>query len=178
MALPYLYQRGVTLLELVIAVALMITLALLAAPGVKTLLGNHARQVFANELASGLRMARLEAVTRNRTVIVQAIEEDWSRGWAIVVDETGKGAEDPRNPILAVRAGSTRFQVIPSRNMQAQVAFSYLGVPRTLSQAALNGSIHLCTAQASDRHYRVVLARSGRVRVATSPGDSSPCPLS
>lgn len=177
MALHHLYQRGFTLLELLIAVALLATLARLAAPGFKTLVSNQQRQVFANELASGLRMARVEAVTRNRTVIVQAIGGDWRNGWKIIADETGKGPEDPRNPIIAVSEGNARFQVIASKTMQTQIAFNYLGIPRALSQAALNGSVHLCGASASDRHYRVVLARSGRVRVATSPEDTSRCPL-
>lgn len=178
MPFPRTSRRGFTLLELLVALAVVSVLSFLAAPYFSTLLDTHARQVFANELASGLRMARVEAITRNKTVIVQAQEEDWARGWSIIVDETGAGATDVRNPIIAIRSGSDRFQVIPSRNMTGQIAFNYLGVPRSPTQAALNGSIHLCARQDSGRHLRVVLARSGRVRVATTEPAPSLCSVS
>lgn len=178
MALDFRRVHGFTLLELLIAVTVLLIFASLAIPSFRAFVNAQERELFAHELASGLRAARLEAITRNRMVIVQALEGDWAKGWEIIVDETGQGALDPNNPTIAKRQGSGRVQVIASRNMQSQVAFSYLGVPRAMTNGALNGSIHLCDLDGEDRHVRVVLARSGRVRVANSVPANPVCPLS
>ncbi|MBA1244059.1 GspH/FimT family pseudopilin [Pseudomonas japonica] len=167
---------GYSLLELLVAIAVLVAIAGLAVPNFRVLIATHERQLLADELSSSLRAARMEAINRNRTVIVQAMEEDWAKGWRIIVDETGKGSADSNNPTLVIRRGNARIQAVATKNMQAQVAFNYLGIPRSSSHAALNGSIHFCDPKGSDRHRRVVLARSGRVRVATSPPPTPLCP--
>ena len=60
---------------------------------------NHREQA-AQSLLSGIRNARTEAITRNQTVVIHAIDGDWSQGWRIILDISGKGPQDSSNPLL------------------------------------------------------------------------------
>ncbi|WP_263260274.1 GspH/FimT family pseudopilin [Pseudomonas sp. RIT-PI-S] len=168
---------GLTLLDLLIVVAVLAVLANLAVPAFSALITEQRRLAFANELASGLRSARFEAVQRNRIVILQPLGGQWANGWRMVVDESGQGPADPRNPVILNRAGPWPISVVPSQNLSEQIAFDHLGVPRLPNRGALAGTFHLCEADRSD-HRRVVIARTGRVRVTRDGAPTALCPLS
>jgi type IV fimbrial biogenesis protein FimT len=170
-------SQGLTLLDMLVAAAVLALLAHLAAPAFSGLVDEQRRLTLANELASGLRTARLEAIERNRRVILQPLEANWANGWRMVVDESGRGLQDPANPVLHVRASDGRVAVSASRNIQDHIGFDPLGVPRLSNQGALAGTFHLCEG-ANSGHRRVVVARTGRVRV-TREGPATPlCPVS
>lgn len=170
-------HHGLTLLDLLVAIAVLAVLAHLAVPAFTGLIAEQRSLTFANELASGLRSARLEAIQRNRGVILQPLEENWANGWRMVVDESGQGLADPENPVVVVRSNSTPITVSPTRGLQEQLAFDFLGTPRLPNRGALAGTFHLCEG-GDNGHRRVVVARTGRVRV-TREGPPTPlCPLS
>lgn len=170
-------SQGLTLLDLLIAVAVLAVLAHLAAPAFSSLIAEQRRMAFANELASGLRSARLEAVQRNRTVILHPLEGQWTNGWRMIVDHSGQGTQDPTNPVILNRAGPWPIEVASTANLREQISFDYLGVPRLPNRGALAGTFHLCEP-GSDAHQRVVVARSGRVRVTRAGPPTHLCPLS
>lgn len=169
--------QGVTLLDMLIATAVLGILAHLATPAFGDLVAEQRRLTLANELASGLRTARLEAIERNRRVIVQPLDANWANGWRMVADESGRGLQDPDNPVLHIRASGGRVPVSASRNIQDSIGFDPLGVPRLTNQGALAGTFHLC--EEGDRgHRRVVVARTGRVRVTREGPATDLCPVS
>ena len=92
-------QRGFTLIELLFGLLLGGILVTVAVPAFKGLLASQQQRSAAQSLAEGLRLARTEAITRNRAVIIQALENDWSRGWQIIVDTSGRGEPGTDNPI-------------------------------------------------------------------------------
>jgi type IV fimbrial biogenesis protein FimT len=167
-------EQAFTLLELLTVLALAGVLFALAVPGFQGLIEQHRRWLFAEELASGLRAARAEAINRNRSVIVVPAPGGWAQGWRLILDKTGRGLSDPDNPLLLERQGDWKVGVISTRNLQAQLAFDYLGVPRLPNQGALAGTFHLCEPQGNS-HYRVVIARTGRVRVTREGAPTSLC---
>lgn len=169
-------SQGLTLIELLAVMAVLAVLYSLGAPAFSKLIIDQRRLAFADELASGLRNARLEAVQRNRTVILHPLEGNWANGWRMVVDNSGKGPEDPGNPVIVHRAGPWPFAVVPTQNLREQVAFDFLGVPRLANRGALAGTFHLCEPGVA-AHRRVVIARSGRVRVTREGLPTNLCPL-
>ena len=96
-------QRGFTLIELLFGLFLGSILAQMAVPAFKGLLASQQQRGAAHSLAEGLRLARTEAITRNRAVIIQAIANDWGQGWQVIVDISGHGQQDASNPIVLER---------------------------------------------------------------------------
>lgn len=81
---------GFTLIELIIAVAILAILVAVAAPTF-TEIGLRNRSTGAiNALVGDLALARSEAVKRARTAYVSA-NGNWNDGWQVWVDENGDG---------------------------------------------------------------------------------------
>lgn len=169
-------SQGLTLVDLLVTVSVLAVLGMLAAPAFSGLIAEQRRLTFANELASGLRSARLAAIDHNRGVILQPLDTNWANGWRMVLDNSGKGLSDPHNPVLLVRTRSGKVPVVPTLNLREQVGFDSLGVPRLANRGAVAGTFHLCEG-AGNSHRRVVIARSGRIRVTREGAASGLCPV-
>ncbi len=69
-------QTGFTLIELLVVVALVAILANVAMPSLTGVIDSNRRLVAAQELASGIRSARVAAITRNQWTTIHAIDGD------------------------------------------------------------------------------------------------------
>lgn len=159
-------QRGVTLIELLIGLGLLALLTHWGVQGFGPWLEQQRRSTLAEDLAHTLRAAKVEAIHRNLRVIVQPADAGWGHGWRVIADQTGGGAQDERNPVLRVHYGQPGVRVVPTPNAAAQVAFDYLGRPVLAGNGSLAASLHLCHSNWPGKHLRVVLARTGRVRIS------------
>jgi type IV fimbrial biogenesis protein FimT len=72
---------GFTLIELMVAVAIVAILAALAAPSFRQLIASQRVKNASFDLVAGLSMARSEAITRNANVSVCLTSGDASNGW-------------------------------------------------------------------------------------------------
>ncbi|NBA96439.1 GspH/FimT family pseudopilin [Pseudomonas sp. R5(2019)] len=167
-------QNGITLIELLSALALIAILVHLSAPAFRKLVESAQRQEMAKQLASGLRMARSEAMVRHERVIVQAIGEDWSNGWRIIVDASGKGHEDVDNPVLLEYGTRSRVPVIGNHHLKVNVQFSSLGEPLG-SKGYQLGTLHICAKREPVSHYQVVLAKTGRISLRSNTDEQPLC---
>lgn len=166
-------QRGFTLAELMVVLALIGIVLHLAMPSFTSMIEGQRQQVVANELASALRSARTEAILRHQVILVTPIDGDWSLGWTMVMDVSGDGAADENNPVLAVRSSSGRVRVVGNRTVSQRVRFNSLGQLST--QGSAGGSLSLCDSREPVTRLRVVIAPSGRVRVADDPAERDSC---
>lgn len=168
-------QRGFTLIELLLGLIVTSFLAQLAAPGFKGLLESQHRQSVAQSLAAGLRYARTEAIARNRAVVIHARGEDWSLGWRVILDVTGRGHLDDDNPVLLERQDSGRVPIAGNGPVASQVRFSGLGEPVFAGGGFRAGTVHVCDTKQAQSLYQIVLAPSGRISLRSDKTEQALC---
>ncbi len=113
-------QRGLTLIELLVTIAIAAVVMGLAIPGFQAFFRSNTMANVSNEIRGSLMLAREEAIRRGRQVVVctrtsgpgcTANGTNWSGGWMVFVDTNGNDAFDAGEPILrvsaAVPAGAT-----------------------------------------------------------------------
>lgn len=168
-------QRGFTLIELLLGLIVSGILAHLTAPGLKTLLESQQQQSAAQSLASGLRFARTEAIARNRAVVVHALNNDWSHGWRVIVDVSGRGPLDEDNPVLLERQDSGRVAIVGNGPVKSQVRFSGMGEPVFFGGGFRAGTLHVCGTDQTQSLHQVVLAPSGRISLRSDSVEQALC---
>lgn len=88
-------QRGFTLVELVVTIALLAILTTLAAPSFAELLRQWRRDSATRELTTSLQLARSEAIKSSRQIMVCpstnqtscTASNEWNTGWIVFVDD-------------------------------------------------------------------------------------------
>jgi len=96
-------NKGFTLLELIIIIAILAITMAIAAPGLSTMISNNRISSNASDFAAALQLAKAEAVARLNPVIVckKNVDSngcvaggDWSQGWIVFSDDNGNGGVD------------------------------------------------------------------------------------
>ena len=168
-------QRGFTLIELLLGLIVSSILAHLTAPGLKTLLESQQQRSAAQSLASGLRFARTEAIARNRAVVIHALNNDWSHGWRVIVDVSGRGPLDEDTPVLLERQDSGRVAIVGNGPVKSQVRFSGMGEPVFSGGGFRAGTLHVCGTDQTQSLHQVVLAPSGRISLRSDSVEQALC---
>lgn len=169
------HQRGFSLIELLMGLAIAGIVLLLVSPAFAALAESNHREAAAQSLISGIRNARTAALTHNQNVVIHGINGDWGQGWRIILDISGRGPEDGDNPLLVERANDVRVPIVGNWHVQKFVRFSPLGSPLMPSGAFQAGTLHLCAAREPVSHLQVVLAATGRVRLDSQKTEQALC---
>lgn len=154
-------QQGFSLVELLMGLTIVGIVLHLVSPAFAALTESNHREEAAKSLVSGIRSARSEAISRNQTVVIHGINDDWGQGWRMILDLNGKGHEDSSNPLLVERRSGTQVPVFGNHYVRTSVRFSHLGEP--LHGGFQAGTIHVCAKREPVSQHQVVLAPSGRV---------------
>lgn len=154
-------QQGVTLLQMMSALAVAGLLTQLGVAAYGTLSEELNQAATARELAQALRDARNQALLRQRAVLVQPLEEDWGKGWRVLLEHNGLLLREHR---LAKPA-----RIVTSSGRT--VRFSGRGAP--LGDGFGGITLALCQRGGAGGEQRVVLSPSGRVRLLS--GESRRC---
>lgn len=94
-------HQGFSLIELMITIVLAAILLAVAIPSFRSIIQNNRLATSANQLVTGLTVARSEAIKRGREVVVRpATGNDWSAGWHVRVDLNDDGDVDDAPELL------------------------------------------------------------------------------
>jgi type IV fimbrial biogenesis protein FimT len=170
--------RGFTLVELLVAMALLATLATLAAPGFGEYLRNCRRAVTVNALSHAVHAARALAAARGDAVRLCTSTDssacnatrDWSASLLIEADAPD-GAEVVHSPlrVIQLEAEKSRQTVRSNRD-------HFLFTP--LVSSATTGTITVCDDRGSRAARAVIVSRTGRPRISDrdASGRALVCP--
>ncbi len=111
--MPARQGRGLTLIELLVALAVLVILLTVAVPGMRNFIKNNRISAAANGIATSMALARSEAVRRGRPVTVCASAGGtacdgaaWADGWIVFVDQGTPGSVDGNDEIVRVFGGA------------------------------------------------------------------------
>ncbi|WP_372778456.1 GspH/FimT family pseudopilin [Litorivivens sp.] len=76
-------NRGFTLMEMLVTLAVVAIVASLAVPSFQNMIATQRVRSAANDLVASLNFARSEAVKRNATVTMTPAAGGWSDGWTV-----------------------------------------------------------------------------------------------
>ncbi|HKQ12460.1 MAG TPA: GspH/FimT family pseudopilin [Steroidobacteraceae bacterium] len=166
---------GTTLLEVLMALAVIAVLTTLAAPSLQSLHWNSRRTAAVNGFLHTIFLARSEAITRAQIVSVCHSSDgqqcgagaDWNTGWIVFVnsDRDDPPARDAAEPLLLSSAGWPGMSITSNRR-----AYSF----RPVTQAVVNGTIVFCDARGSAEARAIIISHTGRPRVAQRDAAGKP----
>jgi type IV fimbrial biogenesis protein FimT len=152
-------QHAFTLLELLVTLVITGLIVTLAAPVFAEIIDNQRRQDTAQQLASGIRTARTEAILRSRPVVIRAIDGRWGNGWQIITEPEG----DAESPVWLERRRSGKVPIVGNGRIRQQIRFGAQGTP--YGNGFVAGRLFICDAKKAHSHHQVVMASTGRVRI-------------
>lgn len=171
--------RGVTLIELVIAIGVVAILSMVAVPSFKELRYNAARTSAVNDFLHGVFLARSESIKRSQVVTLCksrdgatcADRASWQEGWMIFVNgrDDHLPERDPDEQIIFVHSGWQDGTIVSNR-----AAYSF----RPYRQAVVNGTIVFCDPRGSAHARAIIISHTGRPRVSQRDASNRPlrCP--
>lgn len=164
-------QKGLTLIELLVGLVMISIVATLATPSFRSLVESQRRQDTAQQLLTGLRLARVEAIHRGQPVIMQASEGAWGQGWSVFVDSNRNQLRDEDETTLAERAGHQGVRVVGNGRVASRIGFDSSG--RLLNNA--NGTLAVCHKDLPASHFQIAIAVTGRVTLRNDGFSIEPC---
>lgn len=127
-------QRGLTLIELMVTLAVFAIVAALAFPGFQLYRQNSHRTTQINDLVAGLNLARTEAIKRRLSVtLCTSINgatcsnvNNWTIGWIVFVDDNQNGLNDPtdNNGLIDPAAGEINILNTHARLSGANLVYT------------------------------------------------------
>ena len=156
-------QTGMTLIELITAIALIAILAGLAVPALDGVLMNARRAAVMEELLRAAWFARTEAMRRGGPVLLcassgagcDAAASAWSDGWVIVP------ADQPEHVLRRGQPAPPRARLLSNRD-----SFSF--EPR--DRRSTNGTLAWCDHRGESAARSIVIAPTGRPRLQRGSG--------
>ena len=168
-------QRGLTLIELLIVVAVATLLCTVAVPalsgGLEAARGADARAALAASLAAASNRA---ALTGTRAVLCPSTDgrscsdnPDWSGGWLVFLDGNANRELDPGEPVLRLQpalAGKVRLRSTVGRT---RIVFQGNG-----GNAGSNVTFTLCDGRGPAKARALILGNTGNLRDGAATPDN------
>lgn len=180
-------QPGFTLVELMVAVAVLGILMAIGLPAMRDMMLNSKRSAAGNELLSAMLLARSEANKLGQRVVVcpwradlAQCGTDWKRGVMVFNDPVDDGVVNttaaPPNREQVLRTFPLKDSDVAGFTITANVArFKF----QPFNVSSVGGSIQICDprdenqAGEEEKSRVIVVSRSGRARIQDKKADGT-----
>jgi type IV fimbrial biogenesis protein FimT len=179
-------QDGLTLIELLTTISIMVILLALVVPSFHDAFLNSKLTNQANGFVSSLILARSEAIkTNSRVTLCKSANGStclttggWQEGWIVFRDTNGNGSRDSGETLI--QRGdplATGFLLGGETAVNNYISFTSTGTPKLVSGAVQTGVLTLCRASPSvgSKGRQIVIGATGRVRIEPLEGMTA-CP--
>ena len=179
-----LIHRGITLIELLVTLAIVVILLLVAGPSFSEFMNETRSRYQANQFLSAINLARSEAITRVERVTLCAAKVDdkcstdatWNEYWILFTDNDTIGTMDSPNDRIKVFKGlGDSIQIGASEHVENFVSFTGSGLPKKSDGTALaeeKSYFTICGKNGTDdfslkaTNSRIVsISKSGRINI-------------
>lgn len=128
-------QAGLTLLEMLIAIAIVIIVLTVVAPNVQTVVAKNRTISEINELSSVIQFARFTAIDQNATAVVcpspdfENCSTNWNQAKIVFIDNNGNNKRDSSEPLLMTSTEITSGNNVTGPN--TSIVFADTGAVNT-----------------------------------------------
>ena len=178
-------NKGFTLIELMVTIAIAGILVGIAIPNFTSIITSNRLTAGANELVTALNLARSEAVKRGIQVTVRrksSTSSQWELGWDVFVDVNGDETFSDNGNATLCETGEdcllrtydalpTGYTLRTSTGTTYQNYAAYL--PSGLSNVAVSDTFRLCNGAGNTTPRSITINSMGRARVSTG---TTSCP--
>ncbi len=172
-------QRGFTLIELMIAVALTGILLGMGVPALNLFVSNARQTSVINDFVSSMHTARSTAITTNTRVTICPSSDgascdvvDWEEGWIVFGDPDSDRVVDPDERVVATAEGAAGL-TIESPEFGAFLTYRPNGRVMNASLDGSSGEFTVCDKRGADRAKVLIVDLSGRPRLSKYLADGS-----
>ena len=184
-------KRGFTLIELMIGLVVLVVLIAIGVPGMQGMVHASRLSSAANEISGAVQVARVEALRRNRSVLLCrsddlascASGDVWS-GWLVFVDTDNDGVVDGGEEVIKTGSIDAPLVMRASSAISSRshvVGFRPNGLARGANEEALlNAALSVCAPAANPadnvRDVQISFGSRTSVRMRQTGGDCSAAP--
>jgi type IV fimbrial biogenesis protein FimT len=174
-------QRGFTLLEVLVVMALAGILVSIAIPDFVAFMQNNTRTATVNDLLASMHVARSESITRNGRVMICPSEDgascdggtEWAIGWLVFYDADSNQDYNGDDQILTFSAAIEGYQ-ITSSVFETGITYRSNGRAMATNTTDNSGEFVICDPRGNDYARVIIVPPSGRPRSSDSMADGDP----
>ena len=161
-------DRGFTLIELMITIAVLAVLLVAVAPAMTDMILNNRMSAFSSDLMADLAAARSEALKRSQRVVIcknsgtnaSCGTGNWENGWLLYLDANSNTTLDGGETIFRVR------QALPGGYTINSAGIADTLVVRPVGLATPTGTFRICDQRAGNFGRLITVSAAGRASVA------------
>lgn len=172
-------QKGFTLIELMVAIALAALLLSMAVPALDSFTTNARQTSAINDFVASMHLARNTAVTTNARVTVCASSDGvaceavpWNQGWIVFSDQNSNQLIDGTDAIVT-SSGEVDGLAVQSGEFGLAMQYRPNGRVTNAGANGNSGQFTVCDDRGADYAKVVIVDLSGRPRLSKTMADGS-----
>lgn len=167
-------NNGFTLVEMLTALAVAAILTFVAIPLADDLLARQRASMALRSFTDSLRYARTHAVLHQTGVTMRAQQNNWAAGWMIFEDPNQNATYDSQERPLLQRTPRETLVISGNQPVASYIHFNMQGEPQLAGGGFQAGTVTICSPSTPEKRTRLIMARSGRLRVSSEEASSCP----